>query len=82
MDYIQNVVDYPMPIRWTLRGWEGKDFYYACTTALFHGSREEDCKTPTFKREEISEDALEYMHHFAKVFCLGYQAGCRLRRPE
>lgn len=77
LEYYQNVVDYPSPIRWHLRMVEGNEAYYICATAQFHGMRNEDCSTPRFRREKISEEALDFMHHFAQVFCLGYRAGVK-----
>jgi hypothetical protein len=74
--YRQTTIDYPNGFIWVLLlGEKLPHAYYVCETARFHGMREEDCTTPVFELPDISEEALEYMHHFAEVFQAGYLAG-------
>lgn len=75
--YIQNTIDYPPGFVWHLQSVDDRGIQanYVCQTARFHGARAEDCTTPSFKLPDISEEALEYMHHFVKIFQLGYLAG-------
>lgn len=80
MYYKQATIDYPHGFIWLLRkedalGEKLPHAYYVCEAARFHGMREEDCTTPVFELPDISEEALEYMHHFAQVFQAGYLAG-------
>ena len=78
--YRQANIDYPHGFIWVLRkadplGKKSPHWCYVCQTALFLGMRDEDCTTPVFELPDISEEALEYMHHFAQVFQAGYLAG-------
>jgi hypothetical protein len=78
--YRKKTIDYPYGFIWVLckedaLGNQLFDACYVCETARFHGMREEDCTTPVFELPDISEEALEYMHHFAQVFQAGYLAG-------